>query len=459
MNDENRWNEDIEESSENVIDVEEKSDEIIDIDIKVEEQEQEQKPESEPYFGYTPRYDYDYSQVVTGSKPENKTKGFGPGKIILIAILVVVFALLSVVGIKSATYFMERYGYKNNENETDSNISSTQISKGSGDIVESDVADVAENVMPAVVSITNLSIQEVQSFFFGGVQQYESQSSGSGIIIGKNETELLIVTNNHVVAESKTLTVTFIDGSSHDARIKGTDSDKDLAVISIPLSSLKKETLDVIKIATLGDSNVLRVGEPAIAIGNALGYGQSVTTGIISALGRTIEGMDGQLIQTDAAINPGNSGGALLNANGEVIGINTAKVSADAVEGMGYAIPISDVTDILNDLSNQKSRTKVPKNMQGALGISCLDVTEELSKYYNMPEGVYVKEIQKNGGADKAGLPLNSIITKVGKKTVHTTDELVEELQYHRKGETISITYYVLSDGEYVKKTLDIKLQ
>ena len=203
---------------------------------------------------------------------------------------------------------------------------------------------------------------------------------------------------------------------------------------------------------------MLRVGEPAFAIGNALGYGQSVTTGIISALGRTVEGIDGALIQTDAAINPGNSGGALLNANGEVIGINTAKVSSDAVEGMGYAIPISDVTDILNDLINQKTRTKVPEAERGTLGITCLDVTEELSQYYNMPEGVYVKEIQKGSGAEKAGLPLYSIITKVDKRTVDTSEELVEELQYYRRGETVKITYYVLVEGQYVEKTLDIKL-
>lgn len=446
MSDEYRWDNEQEE--------------VVEETTEIQEVEAEQEEEKTPQMdtGYAPRYDYDYSQVVLEPKPEKKKKGFGPGTVILIAVIVLVLAVLGAVGFKGATYLIERYMYKTDYDVTEDKIDSTQIAQGKGDIVESDVADVAENVMPSVVSITNMSIQEVQSYFFGGTQKYQSQSSGSGIIIGQNKTELLMVTNNHVVAESQTLTVTFIDGTSIDAQIKGTDSDKDLAIISIPLTSMEADTLEAIKVATLGDSKVLRVGEPAIAIGNALGYGQSVTTGIISALGRTVEGIDGALIQTDAAINPGNSGGALLNANGEVIGINTAKVSSDAVEGMGYAIPISDVTDILNDLINQKTRTKVPEAERGTLGITCLDVTEELSQYYNMPEGVYVKEIQKGSGANKAGLPLYSIITKVEKRTVDTKEELVEELQYYRRGETVKITYFVLVDGEYVEKTIDIKL-
>ena len=455
MSHENRWDDEKNE----VID--ETSQEVLEEAVEGETENEEIAMDTQPQvdMGYAPRYDYDYSQVVVDTAPvKNKKKG-RVGKIVLIGVLVVIFAILVVVGVRFTSDLVDRYLNGTDDNTNSEHlINSTQISQGSGEIVQSDVADVAEKVMPSVVSITNMSIQEVQSYFFGGVQQYESQSSGSGIIIGQNTSELLIVTNNHVVAESNTLTVTFIDGTSIDAQIKGTDSDKDLAVISIPLSSLEDDTLEAVKVATLGDSDVLRVGEPAIAIGNALGYGQSVTTGIISAIGRTIENIDGELIQTDAAINPGNSGGALLNANGEVIGINTAKVSSDAVEGMGYAIPISDVTDVLKDLINQKTRTKVPEEERGTLGISCLDVTAEVSNYYNMPEGVYVKEIQKGSGAQKAGLPLYSIITKVNKKTVDTTDELVEELQYYRRGEMVTITYYTLVDGEYAEKTIDIEL-
>lgn len=407
------------------------------------------------------RYDYDYSQPLEEAIDQKKKKtGFGLGKVAIVAALAIMFGVLAAVVFQGTNMVINRYfGHTAPSTVTDNKLNTTQIATGTGEAVSSNVADVAANVMPSVVSITNLSIQEVQSFFFGGVQQYESQSSGSGIIIGQNDSEVLIVTNNHVVEGSKTLTVTFIDGTSIDAQIKGTDSDKDLAIISIPIASLESKTKEAIKVATLGDSKVLRVGEPTIAIGNALGYGQSVTTGIVSALGRTIDDIDVALIQTDAAINPGNSGGALLNANGEVIGINTAKVNADAVESMGYAIPISDVTDVLDDLINQKTRTKVPESERGTLGISCLDVSSELSQYYNMPEGVYVKEVEKNSGADKAGLPLYSIITEIEGRDVDTAEELVEELQYYRKGETVEVTYYVQKDGKYVEKTLEIKLQ
>ena len=430
---------------------------------EVEQTTDEAQPtvEVQPTGESQPRYDYDYSQpIMEDVAPKKEKKGFNFGKVVLVAVMAIMFGVLAAVVFQGTNMIINRYfGKSAPSTVTDSKLNTTQIATGTGEAVSSNIADVAANVMPSVVSITNLSIQEVQSFFFGGVQQYESQSSGSGIIIGQNDKEVLMVTNNHVVEGSKTLTVTFIDGTSIDAQIKGTDSDKDLAIISIPLASLESKTKEAIKVATLGDSKVLRVGEPTIAIGNALGYGQSVTTGIVSALGRTIEDIDVALIQTDAAINPGNSGGALLNAKGEVIGINTAKVNANAVEGMGYAIPISDVTDILDDLINQKTRIKVAESERGALGISCLDVSSELSQYYNMPEGVYVKDVEKNSGADKAGLPLNSIITKIEGRSVDTTEELVEELQYYRQGETVKVTYYVQKDGKYVEKSLDIKLQ
>ena len=265
-----------------------------------------------------------------------------------------------------------------------------------------------------------------------------------------------------MVEGSKSLTVTFIDETSVAAQIKGTDSDMDLAILAIPLSELKSETLKAIKVATLGDSDALRVGEPTIAIGNALGYGQSVTTGIVSALERKIEDFEGELIQTDAAINPGNSGGALLNANGEVIGINTAKVSADAVEGMGYAIPISDVTDILNELMNKETRTKVPEAQRGSIGIYGRTVDSQMSDYYNMPEGVYIVEVIEGGGADKANVPTGCYITEIDGTGVDTMEELQEQLQYYRVGETVEFTIAVPKEENrkvtYVEKTVEITL-
>ena len=312
--------------------------------------------------------------------------------------------------------------------------------------------------MPSVVSITNISIQEVQDYFFGGTTQYEVPSSGSGIIVGQNEKELLIATNNHVVAGSETLTVAFIDGNSANAQIKGTDSDIDLAIIAISLSELKSETLEKIKVATLGDSNKMRVGEPAIAIGNALGYGQSVTAGIASALNTTIEGYEGKLIQTDAAINPGNSGGALVNANGEVIGINTAKIKDESVEGMGYAIPISDVLDALNELMNKKTRTKVPEAQRGVLGIMGRTVDAQTSQYYNMPEGVYVSEVIEGGGAEKAKLPIYSVITEIDGYDVDSMEDLQEELQYYKAGETVELTIMVQGREGYTAEKIKVTL-
>ena len=322
-----------------------------------------------------------------------------------------------------------------------------------------DIAQVASNVMPSVVSITNLTVQEVQNFFFGGTTVQEYESSGSGIIVGQNDTELLIVSNNHVVQGSSSLTVSFVDGKSVEAQIKGTDSDIDLAIIAVPLSSIESETMDAIKVATLGDSDALVVGEPTIAIGNALGYGQSVTTGIVSALNRQIEGFDAELIQTDAAINPGNSGGALLNGKGEVIGINTVKVNADAVEGMGYAIPISDVNDIINDLMNRETKTKVAEAQRGALGISGVTVDETTSQLYSMPQGVHVSELIKGGAAEKAGIPKGCIIVKFDNIKIKDMESLTEQLEYYKAGETVEITAKVPSEsGEYVEKTYEVTL-
>lgn len=341
-----------------------------------------------------------------------------------------------------------------------SDSSSTLKLSQSSSTVTSDVSDIVNNAMPSVVAITNMSVQEVQSYF-GGTQQQESTSCGSGIIIGKNDSELLIVTNNHVVEGAETLTVSFANETSVEASIKGTDSSKDLAVVAVPLDSIDDDTMNAISIITLGDSDKLQVGEPVIAIGNALGYGQSVTTGIVSALDRNLdmEGFDSKLIQTDAAINPGNSGGALLNSNGEVIGINTAKVATDSVEGMGYAIPISDASDTIQNLMNQETKTKVSEAEQGYLGIQGVDVSDESAKMYNMPTGVYISDVVKNGGAQQAGLTKGSVITGLEGTTISDMNSLKEQLQYYRVGDKVKVTVQVPgNNGEYTEKTVEVTL-
>ena len=323
----------------------------------------------------------------------------------------------------------------------------------------SDIASIAKNAMPSIVSITNMSVQEVQSFF-GGTQQQESTSVGSGIIIGQTDSELLILTNNHVVEGNEKLTVSFVDNESVEANVKGTDSTKDLAVVAVKISDVKDSTMDEIAVATMGDSSKLEVGEQVVAIGNALGYGQSVTSGIVSATERTLDGYEGgTLIQTDAAINPGNSGGALLNSNGEVIGINTAKVATDSVEGMGYAIPISDASDTIQNLMNQETKTKVSEAEQGYLGIQGVDVSDESAKMYNMPTGVYISDVVKNGGAQQAGLTKGSVITGLEGTTISDMNSLKEQLQYYRVGDKVKVTVQVPgNNGEYTEKTVEVTL-
>jgi len=430
--------------------------------VKFEEEKINEEPKVEE-TSETPNFTmprYNFEQPTPAPQPSKKGNGIGIfGKIVLTVCLAVLFGAIASATFQFSNRFLNGlFGENEVKNNTGTQISSTQIATGSGEAISSDVADVTENVMPSVVSIINMSVQEVQNYFFGGTTEYESQSSGSGIIIGQNDTELLIVSNNHVVEGSKTLTVTFADGKSVEAQIKGTDSDLDLAILSIPLNSIESSTLEAIKTATLGDSDKLRVGESAIAIGNALGYGQSVTAGIVSALGCTLEGYDGELIQTDAAINPGNSGGALLNAKGEVIGINTAKIKDQAVEGMGYAIPISDVLDVLNELMNKETRTKVPESERGSIGIKGVSVTSEMSVYYGMPEGVYVSEIIKGSGADRAKLPVRSVITKIDDTSVDSMEELQEQLQYYKAGETVELTIMVPDREEFVEETVKVTL-
>lgn len=343
----------------------------------------------------------------------------------------------------------------------------TTVAGSSSDVY--DVSDIVTNCMPSVVSITNVGTTEFRTFF--GTYEQESQSSGSGIIIGRNDTEILIVTNNHVVSKANEISVYFnSDGEDADednvisARVKGTDPGKDLAVIAVKVSDIPQETLDIIKIATIGDSGMLAVGEPVVAIGNAYGYGLSVTSGIVSALNREVsvesDGMmiNNRLIQTDAAINPGNSGGALLNSKGELIGINSVKFISEEVEGMGYAIPISDVETIIGDLMNKVTRDLVEESDRGYLGITGVDVTTDASKNYGMPEGVYINTITEGGAAEKAGLQKGDIITKLDGSRITGYSQLRETLSYYSSGETISITIQRMENSEYAEKVLEITL-
>ena len=330
----------------------------------------------------------------------------------------------------------------------------------SGDSVSTvyDVSAVAEAAMPSLVSITNMGEQEIQSFF--GTYTQASESSGTGIIVGKNDGELLIATNNHVVEGSEQLNVCFIDNEIVSALVKGTDATNDLAVIAVSLSDIPEDTLNKISIAQLGDSESLKIGEPVIAIGNALGYGQSVTTGVISALDRevTIENMTSSLIQTDAAINPGNSGGALLNMQGQVIGINSAKLASSQVEGMGYAIPISTAEPIIDDLMNRKTRTAVDEDKRGYLGISGVDVTSDISKQMGIPTGAYVAAVVDGSAADKAGLKKGDVITKFDGSGVSSMTSLKELMSYYEAGETVDITFKRADNGEYTEQTVQITL-
>ena len=302
----------------------------------------------------------------------------------------------------------------------------------------------------------NISTFVEQQCMFGYTQQYEAEGSGSGIIIGENDSELLMVTNNHVVSDATTVNVTFADGESYEAQVLCTDSDTDLAIVVVKLSDIKESTMNQIKIATIGDSDSLKVGEQVVAIGNALGYGQSVTTGIVSAKDRTNSTNTTPLIQTDAAINPGNSGGALLNMKGEVIGINSSKYSDTTVDGMGYAIPITAVQDRLDDLMNRQTREKVDESEKGYLGISCATVSSDVSEAYGIPEGVLVTDVASKSAAEKAGIKANYVITKIDGQSISSAEELTEKLNYYAVGETVPITYEYLKDDAYVEKTVDV---
>ena len=338
-----------------------------------------------------------------------------------------------------------------------------------------DVSDIVAEGMKSVVAITTKSVQDVQSYLgaygFGGSQgfttQQEVEGSGSGIIVGKNDDNLLIATNYHVVSGADTVSVTCIDGETYEATVNGYDEDKDLAVVSVALSDISDDTMDQIAVATIGSSDDLKVGEQVVAIGNALGYGQSVTTGIVSAKNRKLneEGVEEDedsdatnLIQTDAAINPGNSGGALLNMDGEVVGINSAKLASTEVEGMGYAIAISDVTDILQNLMNETSRDKLDDSEHGVLGIVGSSVSSEAVQMYGIPAGVFVSKVTEGGAADKAGLKSNSVITEFNGKTVSSINQLIEYLSYYEPGEEVELTVQVPDGTSYKEDTVKVTL-
>lgn len=359
---------------------------------------------------------------------------------------------------------------KSDKESDDSDSKEESTAKGS-----LDVSDIVEETMPSIVSITTKSVEEVQSYYgmFGqygaySPEQREVQGSGSGIIIGKNDTELLIATNYHVVDGAETLSVGFCDSTACEAKVKGYDSEKDLAVVAVSLDDIDSDTMNAISIATIGNSDNLKVGEQVVAIGNALGYGQSVTTGIVSAKNRQLNSDDTvgdydsdsnsatNLIQTDAAINPGNSGGALLNMNGEVVGINSAKLASTEVEGIGYAIAISDVTDTIESLMNEETRDKVEDH--GVLGITVKTVDSAVTEAYGVPEGVLVREVTEGGAADDAGIEARSIITKFAGKTVTTKEQLVDFLSYYEPGEDVELTIEVPDGKEYKEETVTVTL-
>lgn len=407
--------------------------------------------------------------VILPKEPEKKKGGFGK-KILKTACLGLVAGVVAAGAFLGVVYAGRDVLDIGKTTETVTEIQKSSSAQTVAATVKDsiDVAGIAETCMPSVVSITNKGVQEIRSWF--GTYQQEVSGSGSGIIIGENDTELLIVTNYHVVADSTELSVYFSfeeeaeEQNVVSAKIKGYDSQKDLAVISVKLSDIPEEVKNQIVIATIGDSSQLQVGEQVVAIGNALGYGQSVTTGIVSALGRevSVEGTNGEvitnkLIQTDAAINPGNSGGALINMQGEVIGINSVKFSSEEVEGMGYAIPITDVESIIGDLMNKQTRDKVDEEEVGYLGINCVDVTSDVAQNYGLPVGVYVKSVVSGSAADKAGIQAGDVVVKLDGSSVASRAELQEALSYYKAGETVEIVVKTRDSG-YEEQVISVTL-
>ena len=449
-------------------------------DFNHTENNNEMKNETNAYQPLTPSGNHNDNK----KNPKNSKKL--AKKIGAITLSAVLFGSVAAGSFQAVNYFSPFSKTTNSSGSTTSNNSSstsllkTTAVSGSSNTGSLDVSDITTSAMPSIVAITNKSVQEVQDYFsqfgFGGqgqTQTQETESQGSGIIIGKNDSELLMVTNNHVVEGADTLSVCFIDNQVYEAAIKGTDPENDLAVIAVPLDSISDDTMSQIAVASIGDSDSLKVGEQVVAIGNALGYGQSVTTGIVSAVNRTLssdssdtqdsnsssdDSSSATYIQTDAAINPGNSGGALLNMNGEVIGINSAKLASTEVEGMGYAIPISRVSDIIDNLMNQTTRTKVDSDKQGTIGIKGINVTSDVQEKYNLPEGIYVSEVTSGSAAEKAGITSGSVITKFDGKSVTDIESLQDLLQYYKAGETVELTLQVPDSDSYKEKTVSITL-
>ena len=450
---------------------------------------------------------YDFNHTENNNEMENETNTYQPltpsgshnnnkknpknskklaKKIGAITLSAVLFGSVAAGSFQAVNYFSPVSKTTNSSSQTSkSNSSSASLLKttttsDSSNKGSLDVSDITTSAMPSIVAITNKSVQEVQDYFSqfgfrgqGQTQTQETESQGSGIIIGKNDTELLMVTNNHVVEGADTLSVCFIDNKVYEANVKGTDAENDLAVIAVPLDSISDDTMSQIAVASIGDSGSLKGGEQVVAIGNALGYGQSVTTGIVSAVNRALsnnssdtqdsnsssdDSSSATYIQTDAAINPGNSGGALLNMNGEVIGINSAKLASTEVEGMGYAIPISRVSDIIDNLMNQTTRTKVDSDKQGTIGIKGINVTSDVQEKYNLPEGIYVSEVTSGSAAEKAGITSGSVITKFDGKSVTDIESLQDLLQYYKAGETVELTLQVPDSDSYKEKTVSISL-
>lgn len=422
-------------------------------------------------------YQYSTQQSVMNNQPPKKKMGAGKKAGIVVGSVAAV-GLVAALGVATVStignQFLDRMNAIVASNDTANNksdngkdaaaqVQQVTTSSENTEVVVTDVTSVVKANMPAMVSISMTS-QETVSGWGGQQYTYEGQGSGSGILVGQNDTELLIVTNNHVVDGATTLTVTFVDGESVTAQVKGTDSNMDLAVVAVNISDVKSSTLEKLAYATLGDSESLQLGEPVVAIGNALGYGQSVTSGIVSALNVDLgdDDISSSLIQTDAAINSGNSGGALLNTKGQLIGINSAKISSSgsgaSVDNMGYAIPISQAKPIIDELMNKVTRSKVAEEERGYIGIRGNSVTQEFNQGYGMPYGVYVAEVIEGKAAQKAGVVMGDIIVKVDGDSIDSMTALSSKLEYYKKGETITITVARLADGEYKEQEISLTL-
>ena len=390
---------------------------------------------------------------TSNKKPKKSGRGKYAAKL---AASAVAFGLIAGLVMQGVTYGFSKAGIGNGATQ----LATTKTTSSSSSTSSEDLSGVSSNVMPSIVSITG-KFETTSQSWFGQTQSSESEGVGSGIIIGKKDGKILIVTNNHVVADAKSLSVGFVDGKSASATIRGTDSDADLAVVEVNTKDMKASTLKKIAVITLGDSSKLKTGERAIAIGNALGYGQSVTGGYISALNRQVQLTDKTmtLIQTDAAINPGNSGGALLNMQGEVVGINSAKYADSAVEGMGYAIPISKAQPILENLMNRQTRDKVEDDSKAAyLGVTSADLSMEAIQMYDMPEGAFVIRVDKDSAAGEAGIQKGDIIVSFDGQTVSGREDLENKLAYYEAGESVDVVVSRADNGEYVQKTISVTL-